>query len=189
MNTRHIINRNSVIRYSRALAVSAFMILSAAVIAEVRRDEIALAHDLNTALTIQGINCDGIRDLDKTGNDGYEVICAEGGQYSISQTANGLISVLDNVTGLVFKGIGKLYGAIPFTEQIYQIKGKATAHDTEVARSLFSIIEVSGHVCEAITGVVTQATDKHTVSCANGSRYFVYTRADGRVTVEAVSNE
>jgi hypothetical protein len=150
-------------------------------------DEDAIAHDLNTALTVQGINCDGIRELEKTGNEGYEVVCAEGGQYSISKTADGLLSVLDNVTGLVFKGVGKLYGAIPFTGQSYQMPGKATEHDTEVARSLFSIIEVTGHVCEAITSVVAQTTDKHTVSCVNGSRYYVYTKGDGQVAVDVVA--
>ncbi len=183
----HQYNNITMKDYRALIMLVSMVMLSATAPAQVAEDETAIANDLNTALTVQGINCDGIRALEKTSNEGYEVVCAEGGQYSISKTANGLLNVLDNVTGLVFKGIGKLYGAIPFTGQIYQMTGTVTEHNTEVARSLFSIIEVSGHVCEAITSVVTQATDKHTVSCANGSRYYVYTRTDGQVAVDVIS--
>ena len=151
------------------------------------QDEAQIANDLNTALTLQGINCDGISELEKSNKEGYEVVCEDGGHYSISKTNNGFLSVLDNITGLVFKGIGKLYGTVPFTGQILQMTGEVTEHNTEVARSLFSIIELSGNECEAITMIVKKSTDEHIVSCASGLKYHVYTKGDGLVAVDEVS--
>jgi hypothetical protein len=175
-------------QYRTLLASILMLMLFATVVAQAPEDEASIANDLNTALTLQGINCDGISELEKSGNESYEVVCAEGGQYSISKTANGLLSVLDTVTGLVFKGIGKIYGAIPFTGQIYQMTDNVNEHSSEVARSLFSIIELSGKECEAITAVDKKSTDDHIVSCTNKSKYHVYTKVDGMVAVDIVSN-
>ena len=172
----------------RTLIVSILMIvISAMASGQDTEDEAHIANDLNTALTLQGINCDGISELEKSNKEGYEVVCEDGGRYSVSKTNDGFLSVLDNFSGLVFKGIGKLYGTIPFTGQIYQITGEVTEHNTEVARSLFSIIELSDNVCEAITTIVKKATDDHIVFCASGLKYHVYTTGDGLVAVDEVS--
>jgi hypothetical protein len=172
----------------RTLIVSIVMIMiSALAFGQDTQDKAHIADDLNTALTLQGINCDGISKLEKSSKEGYEVICEDGGRYTISKTKNEYLSVIDNLTGLVFKGIGNLYGTIPFTGQIYQMPGKVTEHNAEVARSLFSIIELSGNVCEAITTIVKKSSDEHVVSCASGFKYHVYNKGDGLVAVDKIS--
>lgn len=177
------------VKRCRMLLASIFIFaLPAIAMGQIMQEEAPVATDLNIALTLQGINCDGIRDLEKSGDAGYEVVCNEGGQYSISETANGLLKVIDDLTGRIFSLAGKLFGAIPRTGQIYQTKDKVTESDVEVARSLFSIIELSGHACEAITSVIKKASDDHVVTCADGAKYHVHTLADGQVAVEEAGN-
>ena len=93
----------------------------------------------------------------------------------------------NQITGVVRKGVGIFLGAIPMTGQMFQQSDKLTEHDAEVARSLFSIIELSGYACELITGVDSKTSDEHVVSCASGQSYRVYTAEDGLVTVDVVS--
>jgi hypothetical protein len=151
-------------------------------------NETSIAHDLYAALTLQGINCDGISKLEQSNDKSYDVVCKSGGRFGISQT-EGILSVVDQLTGIVRKGIGTFLGAVPLTGQIFQQADDLTEHDAEVARSLFSIIELSGNSCEAITGVVSTIPDGHIVSCASSQNYHVYTREDGLVAVEAVSTD
>lgn len=177
------------VKHCRMLLASIFVIaLPAIATGQIMQEEAPVATDLNIALTLQGINCDGIGNLEKTGDAGYEVVCNEGGHYSISETANGLLKVVDDWTGRIFSLAGRLFGVIPRTGQVHQTKDKANETDVEVARSLFSIIELSGHVCEAITSVVKRSTDDHFVTCENGAKYHVYTLADGQVAVEEDMN-
>ena len=172
----------------RALFLSILMILwSVTIYCQDVEDDTHLIDDLYVALTLQGINCDGISELEHKNGEGYDVVCEGGGHYSISQTRNGFLSVVDNLTGIVHKGIGTLLGVVPLTGQIIRMTGVVTEHDAEVARSLFSMIELSGNICEAITGIVRNTTDEHIVSCESGQSYRVYTTADGLVAVDAVS--
>jgi len=152
-------------------------------------NETSLAKDLRTALTLQGINCDGISDLEINDESGYDVECNGGGRYIISQTADGIISVVDKVTGMVRKGMGTLLGAVPLTGQIFSQKEELTEHDAEVARSLFSIINLSGNACDTITDVDSTTADEHLVSCASGQSYRVYTSEDGLVLVDALTED
>ncbi len=149
----------------------------------------SIANDIHTALTLQGINCDGISELEQSDEDSYDVVCKSGGRFSINQTKDGILSVVDKVTGIVRKGIGTFLGAVPLTGHIFQQKDKLTEQDAEVARSLFSIIELSGNDCDVITGVDSSASNEHIVSCASGQNYRVYTREDGLVAVEVVSTD
>jgi hypothetical protein len=156
------------------------------------QDETEIAKDIITALTMQGINCDDVIELDESSDDsddGYDVVCEDGGHYSISKTANGLLSVVDSVTGLMLKGVGRIFSVIPFTGQIFQVKGDVTKHDYEVARSLFSIIELSGNECDGITSVVKNSADENIVSCENGRRYRIYYDEDGLVAVDKIAKE
>ena len=168
--------------------LSLFMILySVVVYSQDTEDDSRIANDLYVALTLQGINCDGVSKLERSSEEGYDVVCSSGGHYSIGQTKDGVLSVVDLLTGKVRKGIGKFLGFVPLTGQIYQLKGELTEHNTEIARSLFSIIELSGNKCAVITNVVSDTTDEHTVSCENGQTYHVYTTEDGLVAVDIVS--
>ena len=172
----------------RTLFLSILMILwSATIYSQDVEDDTHIIDDLYVALTLQGINCGGISELEHNNGEGYDVVCESGGHYSISQTKNGFLSVVDNLTGIVRKGIGTLLGGIPLTGQIFRMTGVVTEHDAEVARSLFSMIELSGNVCEAITGIVSKTTEEHIVSCVSGQSYRVYTTADGLVAVDKVS--
>ena len=172
----------------RTLFLSILMVLwSATIYSQDVEDDNHIINDLYVALTLQGINCDGISELEQNNGEGYDVVCEGGGQYSVSQTKNGILSVVVNLTGMVNKGIGTLLGVVPLAGQIFQMKGEVTEHDVEVARSLFSIIELSGNVCEAITRVDSNVTNEHIVSCASGQSYRVYTTVDGLVAVDVTS--
>ncbi len=152
-------------------------------------DEMSISDDIHTALTLQGINCDGISELEQNEEDGYDVVCKTGGNFIISQTKNGVLSVVDQITGVVRKGIGIFLGAIPMTGQILMKSDEISEHDAEVARSLFSIIELSGNACESITKVISNTHDEHVVSCASNNKYRIFTREDGLVAVEAILTE
>ncbi len=168
--------------------LSLFMILySAVVYSQDTEDDSRIANDLYVALTLQGINCDGVSKLERSSEEGYDVVCNSGGHYSISQSKDGVLSVVDVLTGIARKGIGKLLGVVPLTGQIYQLTGELTEHNTEIARSLFSIIELSGNECAAITNVASDTTDEHTISCESGQIYHVYTTEDGLVAVDIIS--
>ena len=172
----------------RALFLSILMILwSATIYSQDVEDDTHIIDDLYVALTLQGINCGGISELEHNNGEGYDVVCESGGHYSISQTKNGFLSVVDNLTGIVRKGIGTLLGGIPLTGQILRMTGVVTEHDAEVARSLVSMIELSATACEATSSDVRKLTDNTTEFRASGQSYRVYTTADGLVAVDVVS--
>ena len=162
------------------------IVCSTAVFSQEADNETSIADDIFIALTLQGINCDGISELEQNEEDSYDVVCQSGGRFSISQTKNGILTVVDKITGVVRKGIGIFLGAVPMTGQMFQQSDELNEHDAEVARSLFSITVLSGNTCESITNIVSSANDEHIVSCANGYKYRVFTREDGLVAVEVV---
>jgi hypothetical protein len=151
-------------------------------------DDLSIESDLNTALTLQGIDCDGISNVEKNSNNEYEVVCKDGGNFIISQTKNGFLSIVDNLTGLVLKSFGTILGFVPFSEMFFKVEGDVTEHDVEIARSLFSIIELSGNACEAIVGVTSHESGEHSVDCENDMSYRVYTNDDGVVAVDRILN-
>jgi hypothetical protein len=178
----HIFKKMEIPKRFQIFFFSIYILISPVIVPA--QDETEIAEDINTALTMQGINCDGVTELDESSDDGYDVVCEDGGHYIISKTANGLLSVVDSVTGLMIKGVGRIFSIIPFTGQIFQVKGDVTKHDYEVARSLFSIIELSGNECEGITSVVKNPADENIVSCKNGRRYRIYYDEHGLVAVD-----
>ncbi len=149
--------------------------------------DILIANDIDIALTLQGIDCDGISKLEQSDEDSYDVVCKSGRSFSISQTEGGVLSVVDQLTGIALKSIGTILSVVPLIDQIFQQSNESTEQDAEVARSLFSIIELSGNECDVITGVVRNTVDDHLVSCVSGQSYRVYTTADGLVAVDKVS--
>ena len=149
--------------------------------------DILIANDIDIALTLQGIDCDGISKLEQSDKDSYDVVCESGGSFSVSQGEGGVLSVVDQLTGITLKSIGTILSVVPLIDQIFQQSNESTEQDAEVARSLFSIIELSGYMCDVITGVVRSAVDDHLVSCVSGQSYRVYTTADGLVAVDKVS--
>ena len=149
--------------------------------------DILIANDIDIALTLQGIDCDGISKLEQSDKDSYDVVCESGGSFSVSKTEGGVLSVVDQLTGIALKSIGTILSVVPLIDQIFLQTNESTEQDTEVARSLFSIIELSGYKCDVITGVVKNTADEHIVSCARGRNYHVYTTEDGLVAVDKVS--
>ncbi len=158
------------------------------VFAEDTGHDILIANDIDTALTLQGIDCDGISELEQSDEDSYDVVCKSGGSFSISQTEGGVLSVVDQLTGIALKSIGTILSVVPLIDQIFQQSNESTEQDAEVARSLFSIVELSGYKCDVITGVVRNTADDHIVSCVNDRDFHVYTTEDGLVTVDVISN-
>ncbi len=150
--------------------------------------DILIANDIDTALTLQGIDCDGISELEQSDEDSYDVVCKSGGSFSISQTEGGVLSVVDQLTGIALKSIGTILSVVPLMDQIFQQSNESTEQDAEVARSLFSIVELSGYKCDVITGVVRNTADDHIVSCVSDQNYHVYTTEDGLVAVDVISN-
>ncbi len=154
--------------------------------AEETGHDILIANDIDIALTLQGIDCDGISKLEQSDEDSYDVVCESGGSFSISQTEGGVLSVVDQLTGITLKSIGIILSVVPLIDQIFLQTNESTEQDAEVARSLFSIIELSGNECDVITGVDSNTTDEHIVSCVSGQSYRVYTTADGLVIVDVI---
>ena len=152
-------------------------------------NETSIAIDLNTALTLEGINCDGVSDYEQTDEDSFDVICKSGGSFSIDEIRNGVISITDKITGAAYNGLKLFLGIIPMTGQILQKENRSTVHDAEIARSLFSIIELSGNACDGITRVITNSSNEHIVTCENTRKYHVYTRSNGQVAVDFISTE
>jgi hypothetical protein len=150
--------------------------------------DILIANDIDTALTLQGIDCDGISELEQNDENSYDVVCESGGSFSISQTEGGVLSVVDQLTGIALKSIGTILSVVPLMDQIFQQSNEITEQEAEVARSLFSIIELSGYKCDVITGVVKNTADEHVVTCVSDRNYHVYTTEDGLVAVEVISN-
>ena len=149
-------------------------------------NETSTTDDIYTALTLQGINCDGIDDLEQSEEGSYDVSCKSGGQFNIRQTTDGVLAIADKITGAVFKGIGMILQSVPLTGYLFQQKEDLTEHDAEVARSLFSIIELSGNACDSITKISSTSSDEHVVTCMNDKNYHVYTGDDGSAEVDAL---
>ena len=155
--------------------------------AGITENETAIANDLNTALTLQGINCDGISEYEQTDEDSFEVVCKSGGSFSIDEIRNGVISITDKITGAAYNGLKLFLGIVPLTGQILNKETRLTVHDAEIARSLFSIIELSGNACDGITKVITNSSSEHDVICENNKKYHVYSRDNGLVAVDFIS--
>lgn len=173
-------------QYAR-IFLSVFLIAcSTSIFSQEEGDETSVINDIYSALTLQGINCDEISELKESEEGSYDVVCKSGGHFLISQTRNGILSVVDQITGVVRKGVGVLFGAVPFTGQFFKQSDELTEHEIEVARSLFSIINLSGNTCDTVTEVVSSSNDEHIVSCENNLKYRVFTKGDGLVAVEAV---
>ncbi|HIF52150.1 MAG TPA: hypothetical protein EYQ42_11600 [Thiotrichaceae bacterium] len=172
------------------LYLSVLMIVySTAVFSQEEDNEVSIIDDIYTALTLQGIDCDGISEIEQNEDDSYDVVCESGGQFIISQTKNGILSVVDQITGVIRKGIEIFIDVIPMTDQLFQQSDEISEHDAEVARSLFSIIELSGNTCESITAVVSDIDGGHVVSCARNNNYRIFTGEDGLVEIEAIISE
>ncbi len=147
----------------------------------------SVVSDLYNALTLQGINCDGITQYNKVDENSYDVACESGKKFSIVGTAGGILNVFDKLTGNIRKGVSSLLGTIPLTGTIFQQKDKMTEHEAEIARSLFSIVELSGNECDAIELVETIEMDEHIVTCINQQTYRVYNKKNGIVRVESIA--
>ena len=152
------------------------------------QDETSLANDIYMALTLQGINCGEISELEESEDGSYDVECKRGGSFSISQTKDGILSVVDRLRGIVRKRIGKFLDNVPLTERIFHQKEEITEHDAEVARSLFSMIKMSDNECDAITDIDSNASDEHIVTCAD-NKYRIFTDENGMVVVKTVEAE
>lgn len=150
--------------------------------------EIPVVSDLATALTLQGVDCDEIDEYKQLDENSYEVNCESGRSFSILGTADGLINIVDNLTGKVWKGVGSLISKIPLTGSIFKTDKPITNHDAEIARSLFSIIELSGNECEAIENLKTIKSNEHIVTCINQQTYRIYNQENGYVKVDIVDN-
>ena len=150
--------------------------------------EIPVVSDLATALTLQGVDCDEIDAYKQLDENSYEVNCESGRSFSILGTADGLISIVDNLTGAVWSGVGTLISKIPLTGHIFKKSETMTNHEAEVALSLFSIIELSGKDCEAVEKVEKIKTDEHIVTCVNQMTYRVYNQEDGFVMVDSIES-
>jgi hypothetical protein len=172
--------------YTRKHIIILIIICPSLAICEEVSNEASIIEDVYTALTLQGIDCDGIEDLEQGEEGGYDVVCESGGEFNVSQTKNGVLAIADQITGAVRKGIGLFINVIPMTGQIFQKSDDLSVHDAEVARSLFSIIELSGNSCDSIAKVESYVNDEHVVLCDSNQKYRVFTREDGLVVVEAI---
>jgi len=174
-----IVNTSIAVYYTKQYGTLFFLLYMTMcftiVSAEDTGHDILIANDIDIALTLQGIDCDGISKLEQSDEDSYDVVCESGGSFSISQTEGGVLSVVDQLS------------VVPLIDQIFLQTNESTEQDAEVARSLFSIIELSGYMCDVITGVVRNTVDDHLVSCVRGRNYHVYTTEDGLVAVDKVS--
>ena len=57
-------------------------------------------------------------------------------------------------------------------------------HDALIARSLFAIVNLSGHDCDRVVRVEREPHLQYRIWCANGTRYRLSLTADDRVAVE-----
>ena len=147
-------------------------------------EDTALHSDLSTALALQGIDCDQIKNLEKLDKDAYEVTCETGQVFSLSAAASGALQIVHTLTGTVIKGVGFMLGEVPLISHILPDDKNSSKHDLEVARSLFSIVELSGNDCEAVLDVEETGTNEYVVHCANNISYHVFNNQEGRVRVE-----
>ena len=143
-----------------------------------------LVNDLVAALTLQGIRCDEVTDLERKGEKNYEVECQEGGRFQVSEKSDGGLGIFNLIGGVARLGVAGLGHVLRLPGQILGLGRDTVEHSAEVALGLFAIVKLSGGNCDEVIDVRQQSDTDHTVACRNGQTHRVFTNDDGLVVVE-----
>ncbi len=124
-----------------------------------------LRRDIYVAIALAGYHCGAISAVVQDGPSEYTVACRNGKQFRI-YSVDERVHVVDRTPDLT--------AAPPARED----------HDALIARSLFAIVNLSGHDCDRVVRVQREPQLQYRIWCANGTRYRISLTADERVAVE-----
>jgi hypothetical protein len=124
--------------------------------------------DVYVAITLAGYPCGSIKTVVQTKPSDYSVQCQNGKRYRVYATDDELVHVVDRSPGI---------GAPGATRE---------DHESQVARSLFAIVNLSGYDCDEVAQIERQPRLAYSVRCRNGTQYRISVKGDGRVRVEPI---
>jgi hypothetical protein len=151
-------------------ASAACLALALAWPARVTADDAALPQeelrrDIYVAIALAGYHCGAISTVVQDGPLEYSVACRNGKQFRIYSVED-RVHIVDRTPGVA--------AAPPARED----------HDALIARSLFAIVNLSGHDCDRVVRVQREPQLRYRIWCGNGTRYRISLTADERVAVE-----
>lgn len=151
-------------------AWAASLALALAWPAQVAAEESALTQeelrrDIYVAIALAGYHCGAISAVTQDGPSEYTVGCRNGKQFRIYSVGD-RVHIVDRTPGVA--------ATPPAPED----------HDALIARSLFAIVNLSGHDCDRVINVEREPELQYRIACANGNRYRISLTADDRVAVE-----
>jgi hypothetical protein len=124
-----------------------------------------LRRDIYVAIALAGYHCGAISAVAQDGPSEYSVACRNGKQFRIYSVGD-RVHIVDRTPGVA--------ATPPAPED----------HDALIARSLFAIVNLSGHDCDQVVRLEREPQLQYRVWCANGTRYRVALTADERIVVE-----
>jgi hypothetical protein len=124
-----------------------------------------LRRDLYVAIALAGYHCGAISAVAQDGPTEYSVACRNGKQFRIYSVGE-RVHIVDRTPGVA--------ATPPAPED----------HDALIARSLFAIVNLSGHDCDRVVRIEREPQLQYRISCGNGTRYRISLTPDERVAVE-----
>ncbi len=119
--------------------------------------------DLFRVISLEGLECGGIKGFEREKESNYLVHCENGQDYLVDVTEQKNIRVLDPKTS--------------------EEAGNWSTPLHHVRNLLFSVLTLGGHDCGEVKEVERRGTADHSVTCRNGRRYRVDATDGGMLRV------
>ncbi len=119
--------------------------------------------DLFRVISLEGLECGGVKGFEQHDESDYRVHCENGLDYLVDVTEQKKIRVLDPKTS--------------------KEAGNWSTPLHHVRNLLFSVLTLGGHLCGEVKEVERSGTADHSVTCRNGRRYRVDATDGGRMRV------
>ncbi|MGI9319646.1 MAG: hypothetical protein ACR2QW_20115 [bacterium] len=121
-----------------------------------------LKQDLHTALILEGHYCGDIVALTQTNDSDYTVRCKNGKRYRIYISEEGDVEIEHSA------------------DVVKQVEND---HVSQVKRQLYTIIALSGKMCEKVLEYNKIEPHTHIATCKNGKQYQVRVTSEGWVLI------
>jgi len=153
---------SSAARYAVVTAGALVISAHAGVQAASPTDE-ELRLDLFRVITLEGLECSGVRGFRRENETDYLVHCENGEDYLVDVTEQKEVRVLDPETS--------------------EEAGDWSTPLHHVRNLLFSVLTLGGYECGGVEDVEHLGTADHSVACRNGRRYRVDATDGGKLRI------
>jgi len=119
--------------------------------------------DLFRVISLEGLECGGVKGFEQHNESDYLVHCENGQDYLVDVTEQKKIRVLDPKTSKE---------AADWSTPLHHVRNL-----------LFSVLTLGGHDCAEVQGVERRGTADHSVTCRNGRSFRVDATDGGKLRV------